>query len=148
MNPHQNTFAPAALITKIIVGGFVLAGGALLLLSRPGDAPTPPAQVVFQQADGCFYEQTTQPQALKRIDRPCVTKQELAAFKAGKTGLPLAGQLDRDAQAYSQQQRVYLTELAQSNEEKNSSFAALSRRVKPVFDFLDKLSPFRLFSLT
>lgn len=134
MTTKQLTVAPTVLIQKIVIGGFLLASGGLYLLTRPMDAPGLPVQVVFQPADGCFYERTNEPQALKRLDRDCVSAEELAEFKAGNTSHALAAELHMYATTYAHNQRIYLTELAQHNEEKSSPFAALSRRLKPTYE--------------
>lgn len=141
MSAQQEHFTPLPFIQFVLVAGVTIACVAHACLTIPRAEPTPPSKIVFQPADGCFYERFAQAQPPKRLERPCVSEQEVAAFKAGKPSVKLAGQLNLDAGTYAQQQYVYLAELAAFNESKQSRHAAFAHNVKPFFDFLDRWTP-------
>jgi hypothetical protein len=145
MNSPRQAFEPKTLIQAIFAGGAVLTCGILFLLSRPGEAPTTPNRVVFQSADGCFYIQKAQPPFFQQSNRTCASTQELSAFKSGQPSAQLAAQLRQDEANFAQEQRAFQNELARFEERKNSPLAALSQRLKPAFEALDKLDPCRLF---
>lgn len=141
MDSNQPTFNPATLLTSIVFAGFVLAGGAVFALTRPGSAPVPPTQVVFSPADGCFYEQRGPLPSTKRTDRACVSAADLAAYKAGAPSLELTSQLRKDTTRNVERKQIFQAESARFEAEKNSPFLAFERRIKPIDEFLDKWCP-------
>jgi len=133
-------------LKTIVAGGIVLATVGLVLLSLPDTAPAAPAPVTLNPADGCFYKKTDAQTSRKLEARTCVTAQELAEFKAGRPGPLLATQLRQDESRHTQERRAYNKALAQHAKANQSAFEIFQRRVKPVMDALDKITPTALLT--